>query len=271
MLKVHVKTGNCERFQYCLACSQKYSDKCEACFNYSYNFHAGIHPRVLDQSVTPNNCKTLMPDSILVDKCRWYIGTTLNTQTQQTIDLCQICKAEILFWNDSTKKAKCVNSKDEDFVMKNCQRIDNCLTTVCYKDNNGNATYGCRMCKKDYYGSSFDIVNSAGSKVCNKGKLIENCQFTIQTSDLTHKCFSCKPFYAVKYDESSCIPFTNDVNCRVSQDTTDCYYCWHSYYWDNLSCRLHSNYIKMLAFNMIVLIVLMTYLLDIDFCRVISF
>ena len=98
------------------------------------------------------------------------------------------------------------------------------------------------MCKKNYSGSGYDMVNHTGSDECALNIPIANCEFVMTTQTASYKCYSCKKDYAVAYNEFSCISFTKDQNCRsLAVDGTNCYYCWHSYYWDQSLCKLRSN------------------------------
>jgi len=61
------------------------------------------------------------------------------------------------------------------------------------------------------------------------------------TTTSSYSCYSCEKNYAVASNGYSCISYTNDVNCRTLFTGNEvCYYCWHSYYWDDYVCRLKS-------------------------------
>lgn len=162
----------------------------------------------------------------------------------RTIWSCTLCAKDYLRWQASDNGAVCTN-----WQPLNCKQIDNCLTTVCFDNTTGKAygaatsySYGCRMCQKNYTGSSWDTVNGAGSTKCTSGMTISNCEYMMQTSASTQVCYSCKSNFAVSNDSQSCVAYTADGNCRSLQPgNTQCHYCWHSYYWDSTTCKLGGN------------------------------
>jgi hypothetical protein len=98
------------------------------------------------------------------------------------------------------------------------------------------------MCAKGYYGIEWDLVNNSGSDKCYKSEKFPNCEYVQQTGQgqTDYNCYSCKSGYAVVSTLKSCAAFTGDPNCRLlATGNTFCHYCWHSYYWDKLICKLH--------------------------------
>ena len=157
---------------------------------------------------------------------------------QNIKDLSKLGTKKYLNWQNDIKVGKC-----SDVPATGCSKVNNCLTVVCYTSSNV-TTYGCRMCNKNFYGTSFDATNSTGSTTCVKGNSIANCDFIRQTGTSTWACYSCATNYAVAYSELACVSYGNDSNCRrLSSGNSTCYYCWHSYFWDSSVCKLKSNFI----------------------------
>jgi len=71
------------------------------------------------------------------------------------------------------------------------------MTTVCYNQSSSSNTSGCRLCKKNYTGVTFDAINSAGSATCLKAQVIHNCETHMQISASVTQCYACKSDYAV--------------------------------------------------------------------------
>jgi len=215
-----------------MACSADGDNKCDACFNWGSG-HLGA--RALDMSVDPPNCVPHL--GLYINGCKWYKGTTLTTDTVRTLDDCTICNTEYLSWESTTNIATCTNE-----VPDSCYTIDNCLTTVCYNTSHITHSSGCRMCKKNYSGTNFDLLNSVGSQNCEKTNTILNCEFVMELSATEKKCYSCMTDYAVSNDQLTCISYSFDKWCRILDgDHEGCWYCWHSYYWSGSLCKLYSN------------------------------
>lgn len=175
----------------CMACSITTTDKCDACFNWSVG---KTGPRVLN--LTKNDCKTRMNDSSLakdlsVRDCYWYSGSTGNTDLFKQLTTCDICRRAVLYWVESTKDPICV-----DNLESGCKVIDNCMTTVCHTPVSGATTSGCRMCIKNFQGSSFDAVNATGAAKCTAGTPIVNCEFLRLTAS-GQQCYGCATGYCV--------------------------------------------------------------------------
>jgi len=89
------------------------------------------------------------------------------------------------------------------------------------------------MCDKGYVGLTWDSVNNAGSTICSKASPIDNCDYAYQVSSSSTVCYACKSDYAVTNNDTECISYSAMSGCRKLQtDNTNCWYCWHSYYWD---------------------------------------
>ena len=86
----------CTKENLCLACNSTTIDKCDACFNWRTGT---ITARALNPLSTPSNCKTLL--NLTVAYCKFYVGTTLTTDTEKNLNTCQICDKEYLIWNDT--------------------------------------------------------------------------------------------------------------------------------------------------------------------------
>jgi hypothetical protein len=164
-----------------------------------------------------------------------------------------------LNWTVSTKVAQCnfffcsleqkisfrkhllIKFEGSDQGLSACKEIEHCKTVVCFKPSSGDLTSACRMCDKGYYGSSWEATNSTGSEVCTKGMGIGNCELTRQVGASSHICYACEKNYTVDFDQTGCIAWTIDSNCRRLQTgNKDCYYCWHSYFWASNVCKLGS-------------------------------
>ena len=150
------RQAQCNYRYYCMACSQDTDNKCDACFNWG---SGALGARTLDISQDPVNCIPHL--SLYINGCKWYTGTVVSTTTVRTIQDCQICNKKYLSWESTTNSASCTNDTPDA-----CYAVDHCLTTVCYNINNITHSSGCRMCKKDYSGTNFDPLNSAGSQTC---------------------------------------------------------------------------------------------------------
>merc|ERR1712224_772572 len=124
-------------------------------------------------------------------------------------DLSKLGNKQYLNWQNDNKVAIC-----SDTPATGCSKVDKCLTVVCYTSNYV-TTYGCRMCNKNYYGTSFDSTNNTGSKNCVKGNSIANCDLIKQTASTTGQCYTCKKDYAVAYSQLACVSYGADTNCRV--------------------------------------------------------
>lgn len=255
----------CGSENYCMACSKNTKDQCDACFNFATGV---VLARSLDNTIEPNHCQSTMQEELEIVGCKYYSGKTLVTHKAHRVDTCEICGKFFQTYNRNKQMANCTDFNED------CKMIDNCLTTVCYVDDKGNMTrynrtvqkgfvegnlktveyesYGCRMCKKGFIGIIFDeSYNKAGSKNCTKFQAINNCEFTEQVSKKIYNCYSCKRGYAVSSDQQSCVSFLFDKGCRtLHSGGTDCYYCWHSYYWSGYLCRLNSPVFFGVAFSL---------------------
>jgi hypothetical protein len=224
----------CTSTNYCMACNLTTRNSCDACFNWG----AGeIKARALNAASTPPNCQTTL--TLRTDNCKFYKGTTITTATTRTVDNCVLCQNDVLHWTQYDNTPKCVKE------VPGCDKVKNCLTTVCFNSTTGNSTTGCRMCKKGYVGLTWDSVNGAGSSVCKKVTMIANCDFHLQQSSSVQLCYSCASNYSVSSDALTCISFTTISDCRTLQaGNVDCHYCWHSYFWDGELCKLTGNLIR---------------------------
>jgi hypothetical protein len=222
---------SCDANIACMACSITTTDRCDACFNWSVG---KTGPRVLN--VTKYDCKTRINDSVLakdlsVQDCYWYSGSTGYADLEKQITTCDICRRPVLYWTETAKDPICV-----DDLESGCKAIDNCMTTVCHTPAVGATTAGCRMCVKNFKGSTFDTVNATGAATCTVGTPILNCEFSRLTAD-GHVCYGCATGYSVASTEASCVSYTTISNCRMMQSgNKTCHYCWHSYHWDGGFC-----------------------------------
>jgi len=187
-----------------MACNASEADKCDSCFNFGTG---SIMARGLNTAITPNNCQSYL--GLEVPNCKYYSGTDTANQIERTFETCQICNKQYLNWEQDIKIAIC-----SDTPATGCSKVDNCLTVVCFTDNYV-TTHGCRMCKQNYYGTSFDATNNTGSGECVKGNSIANCDLIKQTAATTWQCYTCKKDYAVAYSQLACVSYGADTNCRV--------------------------------------------------------
>jgi len=219
----------CTSSNHCMACNTTTKNSCDACFNWGAGV---IKARARDAAAAPPNCQTKL--TLRTEDCKFYNGTSLTTATTRTVDSCSLCKTDFLHWTQSNNTPKCVDQ------VPGCTKIKNCLTTVCFNATTGDSSTGCRMCEKGYVGLTWDSLNNAGSSVCKEITMIANCDFHMQQSSSVQHCYSCGSGYAVSSDSKTCISYTTMADCRTLQTgNTDCYYCWHSYYWDGELCKLN--------------------------------
>lgn len=234
-------TAECQKTQWCMACSDTVENKCDACFNWGAGKH---HPRGLDTGATPHNC--FIPLSYTIGNCKWYSGTDTTTAASRTINTCHTCTKKYLRWNSVNNTAHCT-----DELPFGHSEIQNCQTQIFFETAT-TITTGCRMCKKDFSGSGWDTTNNAGSKSCAKNLAITNCHAVIGLSDGSYQCYHCKENYAVASTNTSCESFTLDPNCRtLNSGTKGCHYCWHSYYWDNIHCILEGGIMRYVVLGLI--------------------
>ena len=144
---------------------------------------------------------------------------------------CKVCQRDFFNYDETEKTSETCEAKSSQeictkiicsnsAVNTECIKISNCLTTFCYNDTSGSATYFCNMCHQGYYGTgTFKTVGSGtnvnyGYQTCTKGELIQNCNFYSNTDAGAITCYSCKEDFAVDSTEASCISYTADKNCR---------------------------------------------------------
>lgn len=218
----------CTSSNHCMACNLTTKNSCDACFNWGAGV---IKARARDAAATPPNCQTKL--TMRTGDCKFYKGVALTTDTVRAVDSCSLCNNDFLHWTQSNNTPKCLKK------VPGCTKIENCLTTVCFNATTGDSTIGCRMCEKGFVGLTWDSLNNAGSSVCKKTTMIQNCDFHIQQSSSVHNCYSCASGYSVSSDSKTCVSYSTISDCRTLQTgNSECYYCWHSYYWDGSLCRL---------------------------------
>lgn len=244
---IKVKTyTKCSWNSFCSACNRFQTDQCDSCYGWS---DGTVLPRALNTSVQPYNCNTLQ--TLNVPNCKYYKGDTQTTDTIRKVDTCFLCSSNFPVLEFDANNPNIVECKSESNMNTICKTIANCQTTVCYLNSAGISTNGCRQCKSGYYGSGYDTINSSGSSECIKGKIINNCTFTYQSSATENKCFSCtKNYVVVGPDQQKCQTYTKDRNCRIlaDNDHINCWECYPSYYWGDHKCVLEGSKIRFSLF-----------------------
>jgi hypothetical protein len=222
-----------------MACSPSTTNKCDACFNWREGI---VGAKVLDTSVTPHDCKTLL--NLTVADCKFYNGTLTTSTNVKDINTCQLCDSskEYLIFKDHEKTAVCSNTRPVGRTT-----ISNCMTVVIFDGLVD--TQGCRMCNKGHSGSGYDSVNHTGSTECHRNVPIAGCEYVMTTQTSSYMCYSCEIDHAVSHTGFSCISFSLDKNCRtLNSSAVYCHYCWHSYYWDQTLCKLSANLVSIIIF-----------------------
>jgi len=158
------------------------------------------------------------------------------------------CTKKFKTWVNASTTLACTDTA-LTLTGATCAEISNCEQTLCYDGTTD--TVACGVCKKNYYGSTWEAVNGSGSAACTATPTITNCEQQFQSSATVNKCYTCKSNFAVANDELSCVAYTTDSNCRSLQTgNAACRNCWHAYYWNATVCKLAA---KILAVGLLAL------------------
>jgi len=120
---------------------------------------------------------------------------------------------------------------------------------------------GCRQCSINYMNGAYPILTTVsgtdkaiGHTDCVAMSGIENCES--QKYPNPTDCYICKSDYAVKStDETTCVTFTTDANCRMLSSTW-CKECKMSYFFNSQMCTLKAG---LIGFSMLALLALFNY------------
>jgi len=160
-----------------------------------------------------HTCTVKLPNVLAMPNCEYYNPDLYDWYETKYLDTCAKCKSNLIEYDAYLKTANC---RESTAPGSYCQRIDNCLQTVCFKSRNPGpavtdtwtfgldfikSTVGCKVCKYGYYGIDFDNIWDTGSGSCIKEdddkKKIKNCYLSMQLSDTHYKCVQCNKGYAV--------------------------------------------------------------------------
>lgn len=221
---------SCKAANYCGGCHLTTADACTSCFTYK---SGKVGPRALVSSA----CTTALTTRLVTD-CKIYSGgITSATGTKAATD-CTVCDKDFKNWTVTGTVLAC--SATAVTLTTACTKVANCMQTVCVKDTT--ESFGCSICNKNYSGATY-VNATAGTSSCTKTNAITNCEVMYYTSSIANKaCHYCKTKYAVKQDDSACVAYTTDSNCRkLHTGDAQCEVCWDAYYWNLTKCKLSAK------------------------------
>lgn len=218
---------SCEGQYRCMACNKNTMNYCDACYNYGSGW-------ITPLSYSSGTCSSIL--SVEIADCKFYDGVSDNSGG---ITKCMACQSgKWLIWNYNIARCESDLASSE----LSCSKVDHCYQNMCYTSASI-TTSGCRMCNKNYYPSGY--WQNGGYSACTKGDsgTVLNCQqYDSLYASVT--CYACKKGYAVASTLLSCTSYEVDSNCRILNSDGYCHYCWHSYYFDNTTCKLLSTLVK---------------------------
>jgi len=229
-------TPTCVATNYCMSCDSTTANKCMTCFNWG---SGKVGARAYNSS--SYHCTTTL--TLTTANTMFYSGSITTTTTNSAgtgYNNVWQCKKTYLNYTGSSGVSACSDTASPT----TCTKISNCEQSKCHTTSGGTTTSGCVRCKRNY-GATITSSTPAGATACSGSVNITNCEYEAGIyggSTTARYCYSCKSKYATNNAMGACTSYTTDSNCRQLQtDGTNCYTCWHSYYWNATKCKLAAN------------------------------
>merc|ERR1711977_39012 len=132
-----------------------------------------------------------------------------------------LCKSgKFVNFDTATSKITCAVKPASATNVTNC-------TTHAYTGTGSSWTAKCVRCAD----TKTSDTTGNGNANCN-GTAPTNCT----SSHTKDECLLCKSGFAVKSDDTSCVAFTTDANCRKLAADSSCAECTGKYIFDKTKC-----------------------------------